>query len=152
MNSTLLRALTINAFCALLFRPVAWGVRSLGPIPAGAFVCEYSGEWISDAEADERSDDSYLFDLDCKVSPRTHSERTCHVAYPNSTDKWCTRERDWISWRGWRGSSPPTGTDENSASSSILAERLGCQTKVDRRVPGVPEVHCTIIKIKAVLT
>lgn len=45
-----------------------WGVRALTPIPQGAFVCEYSGELISDAEADARKDDTYLFDLDCKVS------------------------------------------------------------------------------------
>lgn len=30
--------------------------------------CRYVGELISDAEADVREDDSYLFDLDNKVS------------------------------------------------------------------------------------
>ena len=30
-------------------------------------MCEYTGELISDTEADAREDDSYLFDLDCKV-------------------------------------------------------------------------------------
>jgi len=37
-------------------------------IPVGTFVCEYIGEHISDAEADSREDDSYLFDLDNKDS------------------------------------------------------------------------------------
>ena len=46
---------------------VGWGVRSLAEIPKGSFVCEYTGELISDTEADARDDDSYLFDLDCKV-------------------------------------------------------------------------------------
>uniref|UniRef100_A0A8C4EV70 Euchromatic histone-lysine N-methyltransferase 2 n=1 Tax=Dicentrarchus labrax TaxID=13489 RepID=A0A8C4EV70_DICLA len=35
-------------------------------IPQGSFICEYVGELISDAEADVREDDSYLFDLDNK--------------------------------------------------------------------------------------
>lgn len=43
-----------------------WGVRSLTEIPQGSFVCEYTGELISDTEADARDDDDYLFDLDCK--------------------------------------------------------------------------------------
>nr|XP_014342069.1 PREDICTED: histone-lysine N-methyltransferase EHMT1 isoform X4 [Latimeria chalumnae] len=43
-----------------------WGVRALQDIPQGTFVCEYVGELISDAEADVREDDSYLFDLDNK--------------------------------------------------------------------------------------
>ena len=42
-------------------------MRSLAKIPQGHFVCEYTGELISDSEADARDDDSYLFDLDCKV-------------------------------------------------------------------------------------
>ena len=46
---------------------VGWGVRSLAEIPQGSFVCEYTGELISDTEADARDDDDYLFDLDCKV-------------------------------------------------------------------------------------
>lgn len=41
-----------------------WGVRTLTPIPKGTYVCEYVGEIISDCEADQREDDSYLFDLD----------------------------------------------------------------------------------------
>ncbi|XP_067130013.1 histone-lysine N-methyltransferase EHMT2-like isoform X2 [Centruroides vittatus] len=41
-----------------------WGVRALKEIPKGSFICEYIGEIISDSEADQREDDSYLFDLD----------------------------------------------------------------------------------------
>uniref|UniRef100_T1IV76 Histone-lysine N-methyltransferase n=1 Tax=Strigamia maritima TaxID=126957 RepID=T1IV76_STRMM len=41
-----------------------WGVRTLRDIPQGTFICEYIGELISDSEADQRDDDSYLFDLD----------------------------------------------------------------------------------------
>lgn len=49
-----------------LFRTVGkgWGVRTLTMIPKGTYVCEYVGEIISDCEADQREDDSYLFDLD----------------------------------------------------------------------------------------
>lgn len=52
-----------------LFRTLSkgWGIRSLRLIPQGAYVCEYVGEIISDLEADQREDDSYLFDLDNRV-------------------------------------------------------------------------------------
>lgn len=43
-----------------------WGVRALRDIPRGTFICEYVGELISDLDADQRADDSYLFDLDNK--------------------------------------------------------------------------------------
>lgn len=43
---------------------MGWSVCALETIPRGAFVCEYVGELISDAEADIREDDSYLFDLE----------------------------------------------------------------------------------------
>lgn len=55
-----------HAYCQFVCL-VGWGVRSLAEIPQGSFVCEYTGELISDTEADAREDDSYLFDLDCKV-------------------------------------------------------------------------------------
>uniref|UniRef100_A0A8C6VU84 Euchromatic histone-lysine N-methyltransferase 2 n=1 Tax=Nothobranchius furzeri TaxID=105023 RepID=A0A8C6VU84_NOTFU len=45
---------------------MGWGVRAMQDIPQGSFICEYVGELISDAEADVREDDSYLFDLDNK--------------------------------------------------------------------------------------
>lgn len=45
-----------------------WGLRTLRHIPKGTYVCEYVGEIISDSEADHREDDSYLFDLDNRVS------------------------------------------------------------------------------------
>lgn len=43
-----------------------WGVRAAQPISKGSYVCEYIGEIITDFEADQREDDSYLFDLDNK--------------------------------------------------------------------------------------
>lgn len=43
-----------------------WGVRASLDILQGSFICEYVGELISDSEADNREDDSYLFDLDNK--------------------------------------------------------------------------------------
>ncbi|XP_076021273.1 histone-lysine N-methyltransferase EHMT1a [Genypterus blacodes] len=46
---------------------MGWGVRAMQDIPQGAFVCEYVGEIISDAEADKRENDSFLFTLDNKV-------------------------------------------------------------------------------------
>uniref|UniRef100_A0A8C4GQS4 Euchromatic histone-lysine N-methyltransferase 2 n=1 Tax=Dicentrarchus labrax TaxID=13489 RepID=A0A8C4GQS4_DICLA len=48
------------------YTKMGWGVRALQDIPQGSFICEYVGELISDAEADVREDDSYLFDLDNK--------------------------------------------------------------------------------------
>ncbi|KAJ8413850.1 hypothetical protein AAFF_G00064480 [Aldrovandia affinis] len=48
-------------------RKTGWGVRAQQDIPRGAFVCEYVGEIISDAEADVRENDSFLFSLDSKV-------------------------------------------------------------------------------------
>ncbi|KAA0719895.1 Histone-lysine N-methyltransferase EHMT1 [Triplophysa tibetana] len=52
-----------------LFRTqlMGWGVKTLQDIPQGTFICEYVGEIISDAEADVRENDSYLFSLDNKV-------------------------------------------------------------------------------------
>ncbi|KAL3524114.1 hypothetical protein ACH5RR_016948 [Cinchona calisaya] len=41
-----------------------WGVRSREDIPSGSFICEYIGELLLDQEADQRSNDGYLFDLD----------------------------------------------------------------------------------------
>ncbi|KAK3894607.1 hypothetical protein Pcinc_001655 [Petrolisthes cinctipes] len=53
-----------------LFRTVGkgWGVRALKTIQKGSYVCEYVGEIITDLEADQRQDDSYLFDLDNRDS------------------------------------------------------------------------------------
>lgn len=52
-----------------LFRTqkMGWGVRAMQDIPQGTFICEYVGEIISDAEADKRENDSFLFTLDNKV-------------------------------------------------------------------------------------
>ncbi|XP_076614216.1 histone-lysine N-methyltransferase EHMT1 isoform X1 [Chaetodon auriga] len=51
-----------------LFRTTkkGWGVRALQDIPQGSFVCEYVGEIISEAEAEMRQNDAYLFSLDDK--------------------------------------------------------------------------------------
>uniref|UniRef100_A0A8C4NWJ7 Euchromatic histone-lysine N-methyltransferase 1b n=1 Tax=Dicentrarchus labrax TaxID=13489 RepID=A0A8C4NWJ7_DICLA len=43
-----------------------WGVRALEDIPQGTFICEYVGEIISEAEAEMRQNDAYLFSLDDK--------------------------------------------------------------------------------------
>ncbi|CAD7701931.1 unnamed protein product [Ostreobium quekettii] len=40
-----------------------WGVRCSADIPAGAFVCKYTGELRTDVEAEEMENDEYLFDL-----------------------------------------------------------------------------------------
>ncbi|KAF6135422.1 hypothetical protein GIB67_027296 [Kingdonia uniflora] len=41
-----------------------WGVRSLTSIPSGSFICEYTGEFLQDTEADQRTgNDEYLFDI-----------------------------------------------------------------------------------------
>lgn len=41
-----------------------WGVRSLDPIRPGGFICQYTGELLSDAEAEQRKgNDEYLFDI-----------------------------------------------------------------------------------------
>ncbi|CAN9512740.1 unnamed protein product [Ophioblennius macclurei] len=52
-----------------LFRTLkmGWGVKAVQDVPQGTFVCEYVGEIISDAEADKRENDSFLFTLDNKV-------------------------------------------------------------------------------------
>ncbi|KAM9858924.1 histone-lysine N-methyltransferase EHMT1-like [Aulostomus maculatus] len=52
-----------------LFRTqtMGWGVRAMQDVPQGAFICEYVGEIITDAEADKRENDSFLFTLDNKV-------------------------------------------------------------------------------------
>lgn len=39
------------------------GVKTLIKIPRGSFVAEYTGEILTDVEADRRTDDSYFFDL-----------------------------------------------------------------------------------------
>lgn len=45
-------------------KSTGWGVRSQVQIPSGSFICEYIGELLEDKEADQRSNDEYLFDLD----------------------------------------------------------------------------------------
>ncbi|KAK2704670.1 histone-lysine N-methyltransferase EHMT2-like isoform X1 [Artemia franciscana] len=40
-----------------------WGLKTLRPIQAGTFVCEYLGEILLEDEADLRNDDSFMFSL-----------------------------------------------------------------------------------------
>lgn len=40
-----------------------WSARCITDIPKGTFVSEYTGEILTNAEADQRMDDSYFFDL-----------------------------------------------------------------------------------------
>ncbi|KAK8949119.1 Histone-lysine N-methyltransferase, H3 lysine-9 specific SUVH6 [Platanthera zijinensis] len=40
-----------------------WGVRSLKSISSGTFICEYIGEMLQDGEAEQRTNDEYLFDI-----------------------------------------------------------------------------------------
>ncbi|CAL1268358.1 unnamed protein product [Larinioides sclopetarius] len=49
-----------------LFRTLnrGWGVRTLKDLARGTFVCEYIGEVISGDEINQRTDDTYLFDLE----------------------------------------------------------------------------------------
>ncbi|KAF5191937.1 Histone-lysine N-methyltransferase, H3 lysine-9 specific protein [Thalictrum thalictroides] len=45
-------------------RSRGWGVRSLSSIPSGSFICEYTGEFLQDREAEKRTgNDQYLFDV-----------------------------------------------------------------------------------------
>ncbi|KAF4747663.1 Histone-lysine N-methyltransferase ehmt2, partial [Perkinsus olseni] len=47
-------------------RDRGWGVRSVEPIKAGAFICEYAGELLPESVAEARGkelSDNYLFDL-----------------------------------------------------------------------------------------
>lgn len=53
-----------------------WSIRTLSDIPKGGFVCEYVGEIITDEEAEQREDDSFLFDLDNR-----HYFRSSNVLY-----------------------------------------------------------------------
>lgn len=44
-------------------RERGWGVRSLKSITSGSFICEYVGELLQDGEAEQRTNDEYLFDI-----------------------------------------------------------------------------------------
>lgn len=46
-----------------LKRSKGWSAVCLADIPKGTFVAEYTGEILTNAEADQRMDDSYFFDL-----------------------------------------------------------------------------------------
>lgn len=40
-----------------------WAAKAITEIPKGTFVAEYTGEMLTNMEADHRMDDSYFFDL-----------------------------------------------------------------------------------------
>lgn len=42
-----------------------WGVRSLRSIASGSFICEYVGELLHSKEANQRTNDEYMFDIGC---------------------------------------------------------------------------------------
>lgn len=47
-----------------------WGVRSIDSIQPGGFICEYTGELLTDAEAEQKvENDEYLFDLGNECNP-----------------------------------------------------------------------------------
>ena len=60
---------------------MGWGIRALQNIPKGSFICEYVGEIISDSEAETR-EDSYLFDLESRVSTISLYSNYIHIHYP----------------------------------------------------------------------
>lgn len=65
VNRVMQRGLT-QRFQLFRTEKKGWGICTLRAIPKGAYVCEYIGEIISDSEAEQREDDSYLFDLDIR--------------------------------------------------------------------------------------
>ncbi|CAI4230867.1 unnamed protein product [Auanema sp. JU1783] len=77
-----------------------WGVRALSKIPAGAFLGEYTGELLHDAEANRRID-SYLFETTVGENTYTVDARLFgnftrfinHSCEPNS--KVCMVVWDW---------------------------------------------------------
>ena len=58
------------SLCVFMTRGKGWGVKTMQPIPANTFVCEYVGEVITKEEAERRGEMSdgagltYQFDLD----------------------------------------------------------------------------------------
>ncbi|GAA0154619.1 histone modifying enzyme [Lithospermum erythrorhizon] len=51
-----------------------WGVRSLSFIPSGTFICEYTGELLEDKEAEQRTNDEYLFDIGRNANDSSKTE------------------------------------------------------------------------------
>lgn len=71
-----------------------WGVRSCVKLPAGSFVCEYTGNMLLDSDAEAAGlevDDSYLFNLDGEekgqVSKRRRTGSAANVSATAQTAK-----------------------------------------------------------------
>ncbi len=49
-----------------IFRSVGrgWAVRTMERLAKGKFVCEYAGEILTESTADDRDDDTYLFEVE----------------------------------------------------------------------------------------
>ena len=65
-NRVLQHGITVRLQAFRVFG-MGWGIRAMQNVPKGGFICEYVGEIISDSEAETR-EDSYLFDLESRVS------------------------------------------------------------------------------------
>ena len=70
-----------------------WGVRSLNSIPSGSFICEYMGELLQDMDAEQRSNDEYLFDIgrsfddhDFQGGPSTSTPDSQDISKSSFTD------------------------------------------------------------------
>lgn len=70
-----------------------WSVRTLNDIPKGSFVCEYVGEIITDEEAEQREDDSFLFELDNRQCFKDSVRFVCDAIADVS--RLCGRFRMW---------------------------------------------------------
>lgn len=53
-------------------RVKGFGVRGISRISRGTFIAEYTGEILTDIEADRRTDDSYFFDLGASEVNKLH--------------------------------------------------------------------------------
>lgn len=63
---------TVHYFQLYKTESRGWSIRTVCEITKGSFVCEYVGEIITDEEAEQREDDSFLFDLDNRLYYRSN--------------------------------------------------------------------------------
>uniref|UniRef100_A0A1I8G2W1 ANK_REP_REGION domain-containing protein n=1 Tax=Macrostomum lignano TaxID=282301 RepID=A0A1I8G2W1_9PLAT len=70
-NRVVQRGVRFNCSVFLTDNGRGWGLRAREFIPTGGYVCTYSGELITDTEADSRADDSYLFDVESHLQTTT---------------------------------------------------------------------------------